>query len=864
MSRAGLAAVALAALLVAGDGCTKSAACRAGTLFVTVTLDATAAGADTLEVTVAVAGGQTFSGSAPRGSAAAQGTIEIDFPANAYPSGQSVTISVAAQQGGMLLGSGSSVIASLAPGCATASVSVQADGGDMAGADLSGADMTVPRLFSLRAGKTYSIGSNSSIPYSIALGDLNGDGKNDVAVSNSKAGVDVFFNNGDGTFGSAMYYQAGQHPQCVAIGDLNGDRKNDVVIADSQQAHGVIWVFFNNGNGTLNTNPVSYVVGDQPGNDGSQCVAIADFDSNGKQDIAVAAANGINVLLNQGNGTFPTTPAVLAAGMSPAGVVVADLDNDGKPDLAVANKASANVSVFLNMGNGTGTFKPVVNYGVGSSPLNLDAGDVTGDGRPDLVVGNSDMKGGMTVLVNKGDGSGTFPTSFLVDAGNNNLWGVAIGDLDGDTKNDLVAVNNDNGVVYLYRNLGGNTFEAPRRYDAGDFAIEVQLGDLGNGHLDIVSANGGGADFSVLLNDGKANLTAAPCVLASDGPTQVASADVNRDGNPDIIAADNGPLGATMNGNAVVLLGKGDGTFQPAVLYGAGFQPIGVVSADLNADGWPDVALLNAGGQQGMGMVAGTVSVLLNKKDGTFNVAVPYTPGMGPTAIAIGDLGGDPMPDLAVANGASNNVSVLINNGAGAFSATNVTAGTGPSGVAIADVSGDQKNDIVVANAGSGNVSVLINNGAGAFPTITNFAAGMTPGFVTLADLNSDGLADIIVRDNGLANVDVLLNKGGGMFDVAMAFPVDAGATGSAVAAADVDGDGKLDLVVTDGNHDLLSVLLGKGDGTFAAAITYAAGESPRGVLAVDLNKDGLLDVVVGNYAAGLVGGVGVFLNTTH
>ncbi len=857
MSRAGTLLL-VAALAVGGDACTKTASCKPGTLFVTVRLDAGSAAADTLHVSVVLAGGQTWAGSGARGSTASSGTVEIDFPAGSYPAGQSATITVDALAAGNVVGTGSSPIASLPAGCATATVDVQSTtGGDMGGDGGTG-DMSMGHVFALRAAISYADGPATGVPYSAAIGDLTGDGKNDIVVTNDAAGVAVLVNNGDGTFAMPALYQANQHPQAVALGDLNGDGKTDVVVADSM-SNDVI-VYFNNGTGTI-TQSMAYAVGMQPGDNGADAVVIRDFNGDGKNDIAVAAANGANVLLNMGNGVFPQTAAVYAAGTRPAGIASADFNGDGKPDLVVANGGSPNVSVFLNKGDGSGTFNAAVNYATtGTSPVNVDVGDLNGDGKPDIAVATLQGAGGVTVFLNKGDGSGTFPTTVNVDANDPGPTGVAIGDIDGDGKNDVVIANNNNGLVYVVRNLGGNMFDVPQRWAVGAFAYDVHIGDLGNGHPDIVATNGGSGDTTVVLNDGKGNLVAAANYPSGPGSMSVAAVDVNKDGNADLVLADNGSSSSA--GTAAVMLGKGDGTFQPVATYGAGTKPVAVVATDFDGDGWIDMALANAG----MGATAGNLTVLLNKKDGTFATAVPYTPGTTPSALAFGDLTGDGKPELVVANGGSNNVSVFVNkgDGTGTFTGpTNYGAGMAPSAVAVGNVDQNMLADVVVANGGSGNLTVLINDGTGALVTPTTIPVGMTPASVLIVDLDGDGHNDLVVRDAGLANVDVLKGNGNGTFGMPVAYPVDDGALTNTVIAADIDGDGHLDLIATDARSQL-SILLGKGDGTFKPRIAYAAGEAPSGVAVADFNKDGKLDALVANTAYGLNGGVSILLNVSR
>src|SRR5216683_919709 len=231
---------------------------------------------------------------------------------------------------------------------------------------------------------------------------------------------------------------------------------------------------------------------------------------------------------------------------------------------------------------------------------------------------------------------------------------------------------------------------------------------------------------------------AAPTYVANPGPSpssfSVAVGDFNGDGRPDLAAVNSLP-------SLIVLLGNGDGTFQEvANNYAVGDNPRFVTVGDFNGDGKPDLVVANSGGIFGGGLI-----VLLGNGDGTFQAAVHYAAGAEPISVAVGDFNGDGKPDLAVANvGYSSgffdrgtNINVLLGNGDGTFqAAANYTAGSGPQSVAVGDFNGDGKPDLAVANSLSNDVSVLLGNGDGAFQPAVNYAAGSGPAFVAVGDFN--------------------------------------------------------------------------------------------------------------------------------
>jgi hypothetical protein len=337
-------------------------------------------------------------------------------------------------------------------------------------------------------------------------------------------------------------------------------------------------------------------------------------------------------------------------------------------------------------------------------------------------------------------------------------------------------------------------------------------------------------------------------------PTSVVIADVNGDGKPDIVVANECADSCDFGGAVGVLLGNGDGTFQTAVTYLTGVDESSVAVADVNGDGHPDLVVANANG----------VDVLLGNGDGTFQTAVAYR--SGGSSVAVADVNGDGHPDLVVA--AANGVDVLLGNGDGTFqtAVTYGSGGAGPQSVAVADVSRDGKPDLLVANWGSNSVGVLLNNGDGTFQTaVTYGSGGENPYSVAVADVNGDGHPDLVVAAaNG---VDVLLGNGGGTFQTAV--PYGSGGYGAtSVVVADVNGDGKRDLVAANWcmgqcvqGHSGVGVLLGNGDGTFQTAVTYTlSGWDSWSVAVADVNGDGKPDLVV-TMGTNIWGVVGVMLH---
>jgi len=391
----------------------------------------------------------------------------------------------------------------------------------------------------------------------------------------------------------------------------------------------------------------------------------------------------------------------------------------------------------------------------------------------------------------------------------------------------------------------GIGFFSPVPYQTGaDNPLSIAIADLdGDGKPDLVIANqcaapdfcDGPALISVLRGNGDG--TFQPAVTYSSGGSvlnYVAVADLNGDGIPDIIAANacNTPNFRDCSGSSIgVLLGNGDGTFRAAVSYDpAGYTPTAIVVADVNGDGHPDLLVMNlcASACDNIGPPQGSVSVLLGKGDGTFVAAVSYASGgYFSYSVAAADLNGDGRTDLVVTNYCSTNVEigscpnpglvdVLLGNGDGTFQPAigYGAAGFGTHGVAIADVNNDGKPDLLVANCGSegcgggdlqGAISVLPGRGDGTFETGVNYGSGSF-NEVMAADLDGDGKLDIVAV-NGVCGsfqfscVYVFPGNGDGTFQSPIVFDQSTGNDGytDAAAVADLNGDGALDLAVTHG-----------------------------------------------------------------
>ena len=339
-------------------------------------------------------------------------------------------------------------------------------------------------------------------------------------------------------------------------------------------------------------------------------------------------------------------------------------------------------------------------------------------------------------------------------------------------------------------------------------------------------------------------------------PVSVATGDFNGDGVIDLAVAN------SRSDSVSVLLSKGDGNFQPARNFAAGSTPQSVVSGDFNGDGSLDLAVAD---------YYGGVSVLLGNGNGTFQAAWAFPAGANPESVAVGDFNNDGLIDLAVANFSSNDISVLVGKGDGTFQAARTFAAGGrhPMSVAAGDFNGDGVPDLTIANFGDrfvnsdlGNISVLLGKGDGTFQVPRTFEAGFEPVSAAVGDVNDDGSVDVVTANFLSRNISILLNNRDGTFQTHRDFDTSLSVNSypQSVAVGDFNGDGKADLSVarsgssgTGENNNVVSLLLGGGDGTFTRSLTYASSGPPVSVTIGDFNADDVPDLATANLNANTV-----------
>jgi hypothetical protein len=392
-------------------------------------------------------------------------------------------------------------------------------------------------------------------------------------------------------------------------------------------------------------------------------------------------------------------------------------------------------------------------------------------------------------------GAGSFP------------FGVAVGDFNEDGKLDLAVANSNllsqqTSSLGVFLGNGDGTLQPMVAYQVGQTPRAVVAGDFnGDGHLDLAVANQDGF-VSVLLGDGRGNFQNAVNFAAGPSPLSIAAGDFNGDHVMDLAVANFVEKATT--GQVTVLIGNGDGTFRPPVQYGAGVVPQAIAVGDINGDGRPDLVVAN----DGYGNIPGKVGVLLGLGDGTFGPVKEYGAGVNPFSIALGDFNGDGNPDVVVTDETQLRVEVLLNDGQGGFyPAVAYPTGQNPFSVAVGDVNGDGALDLVVANMADGTVSVLLGTGKGTFQTGTAYNAGLelapsvSPQAVALGDFNGDGHPDAAVVNATLprGTVGLLMNTGSAALLVSptvLSYVSTPVGTSSPPATVTLRNDGKVSLSI--------------------------------------------------------------------
>lgn len=693
--------------------------------------------------------------------------------------------------------------------------------------------------------------TTGSAPQGVAAADFDRSGWTGLVVTDStNKNIKVYLGKGPNTFGAAATIPTCTGPTAVLARDLNGDGYPDIVVACP--GNNAAEAFLNNGASGPGTFPTSPLVVESV----ADPVALVAGNFTGNEDLVdvavISGTGGITAYINLGGGTGTVKTTSLSGGLT--GAVAGDFNHDGKLDIAVSD--NTNNSVHVLAGNGDGTFTAIGSYstGAGTKPSGIVAADFNNDGNLDVATSNA---GTNTATVLLGSPTGALTLQAAQATGTSPI-AIVTADVNSDGYPDVVAFDSPTattGEVDVLLGNGDGSLQvgqiSSQAFKPGTLAAVADFNR--DGKPDIALTQQSTNRASVLLNntlptqypDGRSS-AAAHTLLNGYGnfADSVAVGDFNKDGLLDIAVS-------YLQDNSVrVLLNNGTGAsnFNAATVYPVGNQPYWISSGDLNGDGYPDLVTANTT----LNSKTGTVSVLLNNKNGTFAPAVTYTVGWQPYQVAIGDLNGDGYPDLAVTNNGDNTVSILFGSKSGAFTVQPATLATcaNPYGVAIGDFEHNGFPSVAVTCNRAAELEVFPNNGNGTFGAPFMTATNQNPASLVVGDFNRDGKLDIVVGNTIANNISFFAGVGNNTFAAGVTspslnFP-------DSIAAGDFNGDGILDIVGVAANFNSVEMTLGVGDGTFGTFQQRAAGQftaktQPWALAVGDFNNDGQLDIVTAN-----------------
>lgn len=642
-------------------------------------------------------------------------------------------------------------------------------------------------------------------PLAVATGDLNADGVPDAVVVNAWPNSDlyVFVGNGSGSFTSLGTFStlgaapgSGTTPVAVVLVDVDGDSILDAVTTNVGSQD--LSILIGNGSGGFAA-PSIVAVGSVTGA-APTVIATGDLDGDGDADLALGLANPnhqVSTWLGNGAGSF-AFGAYITTAIDAVSLAIADFDLDANADVVAALPNVPAAHVYRGTGTGTGFSSPVV-FAEPGVPQRVAVTDLDGDGKPDLLSLNQDtsfsiFRGTGTAVISNGLFSRYATDTYAV--------ALAIGDLNGDGKPDLTAVCNSLygvGSFTTYQNAGALAFPNARSYRVGVSPTSVAIADFNNdGKPDLVTSDSFSGGLSLLLQRSQGIFGSTTSIALPVSSGCVAAADVDLDGNQDLVVASTGIFSAP-GSTILVLRGVGNGTFLAPVSFSVGgFMPRNVTLADLNADGRIDAITAN--------LVTNDVSVLLGTSP-TWGFAAPAvyqvtSSAFSPYSVAAGDLNSDGVADLVVAHNDSTitHQTVLFGTGGGAFNAAAALAvpvgGSLPIWAAIGDLTGDGFMDIASANFSSpgANAGLAAGNGAGGFAAPVTFVVEPQSFMIAIADFNTDGIQDFVTADTFWTNhLAVKLGLGGGAFGRAEIY--GSGDRTQTLGVADLNLDGKPDMV---------------------------------------------------------------------
>lgn len=696
----------------------------------------------------------------------------------------------------------------------------------------------------------------STSPLQVVSADVDGDSILDaVVVNNGEPSVGVLVGLGNGLFKDMVKIKpVCVNPTQVTLADVNNDTKLDIIILCGSAAYGqgaslanVMQIFIGDGSGhfaaaqniPVDVNesvPIQFVIGD--------------FNGDSKVDIALAISSylaastpddgAVTFRFGDGHGQFSATPQYIETGKGTNGLIAGHFNSTSKLDLAVINSTTNQLQFLFNNTATTGStvaFDTTNTQPLDPSPLQIKS--LTVNGRMALAVLTGSGK--INLFNDDGTSSGSF---YALDSLNVGLsvTSIATGDVSRDSIDDILVTNSDENNMTYFKGQSDGSFIQQTSITTTGVPVAIDLGfvnqDLYKDIL-IVGAENSVLEFIPGRSDGMFGFTYDLTDLTGS-ITKVASADFDGDSKADLA------LLSPADRNIHIMRGAANGLFTLVnTILDTQDNSNYLTTADLRGSGLQDIIVSNPN--------RNTVKVFLGLGNGGFATGVEYAVGNSPNFILVKDINRDGNPDLIVSNGNSNSVTILYGNGSGGFpTKITKTLGTNPVGLVVTDLNNDGVIDIVALSRGDSKINVLMGSGQNATYILSNYVGydigdgSADPSYIIEHDTNNDSYVDIITANAGDGSMSVLKGKGDGSFQTSVQYAgVD---SPSAMTTGDFTGDGRLDVAIWSNTSSTYTLLPSNASGLFTLSpITLDLGQQIGGLFHVDLNADSKVDFVSTN-----------------